>query len=105
MEKTEKAVVYPASFGWSDLGTWEALYSEAIRDENGNHVVGEETLVSEVKESIVMTQEKNKLVVVKGLQNYMVINTDDVLLVCPRDEAAFKGVLTDLPLNEFMKYQ
>lgn len=105
MEKTEKAIVYPASFGWSDLGTWEALYSEAIRDENGNHVVGEETLVSEVKESIVMTQEKNKLVVVKGLQNYMVINTDDVLLVCPRDEAAFKGVLTDLPLNEFMKYQ
>ena len=105
MEKTEKAIVYPASFGWSDLGTWEALYSEADRDENGNHVVGEETLVSDVKGSVVVTQEKNKLVVVKGLQNFMVINTDDVLLVCPREEAAFKGVLTDLPLNEFMKYQ
>ena len=52
-----------------------------------------------------VTQEKNKLVVLKGLDGYMVINTDDVLLICPRDEAAFKGILTDLPLNEFMKYQ
>ncbi|MPL94933.1 Mannose-1-phosphate guanylyltransferase RfbM [bioreactor metagenome] len=105
MEKTEKAIVYPVSFGWSDLGTWDALYSEAAKDNFGNHIVGDETMVSDVKECIVVTQEKNKLVVLKGLDGYMVINTDDVLLICPRDEAAFKGILTDLPLNEFMKYQ
>lgn len=105
MEKTEKAVVYPATFGWSDLGTWESLYSEASKDERGNHVVGDETMVSDVNDSIILTQEKKKLVVVKGLKNYMVVNTEDVLLVCPREEAAFKSILTDLPLNEFMKYQ
>lgn len=105
MEKTEKAVVYPATFGWSDLGTWESLYSEASRDERGNHVVGDETMVSDVNDSIILTQEKKKLVVVKGLKNYMVVNTEDVLLICPREEAAFKSILTDLPLNEFMKYQ
>jgi mannose-1-phosphate guanylyltransferase len=105
MEKTEKALVYPASFGWSDLGTWDALYSEAERDNNDNHIVGEETMLSDVNESIVVSQEKEKLIVVKGLQNFMVVNTDDVLLICPREEAAFKSILSDLPLNEFMKFQ
>lgn len=105
MEKTEKAIVFPASFGWSDLGTWESLYVQADKDEKGNHVVGEETLLSDVDECVIVNQEKEKLVVVNGLSGYMVINTEDVLLVCPRDESAFKSILTDLPLNEFMKFQ
>lgn len=105
MEKTEKAIVYPASFGWSDLGTWESLYSEAVKDSKGNHIVGEETMVSDVKDSIIFSQEKDKLVAISGLSGYMVVNTDDVLLICQRDESAFKSILTDLPLSEFMKYQ
>jgi mannose-1-phosphate guanylyltransferase len=105
MEKTEKAIVYPASFGWSDLGTWESLYSESVKDSKGNHIVGEETMVADVKDSIIFSQEKDKLVVINGLSEYMVVNTDDVLLICPRDESAFKSILTDLPLSEFIKYQ
>ena len=55
--------------------------------------------------SIIVSSEEDKLVVVKGLKDYMVINTDDVLLVCPRDSVRFKNVITDLTLNEFDKYQ
>lgn len=105
MEKTGKALVYPASFGWSDLGTWESLYNQIDTDKNGNIVQGEETLVSKVKNSIIVSSEKEKLIVVNGLSDFMVINTEDVLLICPREESAFKSILTDLPLNEFVKFQ
>lgn len=105
MEKTEKALVYPASFGWSDLGTWESMYSQIETDEKGNIIRGVDTLVDKVNNSIIVSSEKNKLVVANGLDNFMVINTDDVLLICPREESAFKSILTDLPLNEFVKYQ
>ena len=54
---------------------------------------------------VIVSNEDDKLVVVKGLKDYMVINTDDVLLVCPRDEVEFKNVITDLTVNEFNKYQ
>ena len=46
-----------------------------------------------------------KLIVINGLDNYMVINTNDVLMICPRDESKFKNVLTDLSLEDFNKYQ
>ena len=105
MEKTGKALVYPASFGWSDLSTWESLYSQIETDEKGNIIQGEDTLVDQVNNSIVVSSENEKLIVVNGLDNFMVINTDDVLLICPREESAFKSILTDLPLNEFVKYQ
>ena len=105
MEKTLKALVYPASFGWSDLSTWESLYSQIEKDEKGNIIRGEDALVGQVNNSIIVSSENDKLIVVNGLDNFMVINTDDVLLICPREESAFKSILTDLPLNEFVKYQ
>jgi mannose-1-phosphate guanylyltransferase len=58
-----------------------------------------------VSNSIVVSEEKAKLIVINGLDNYMVINTDDVLMICPREENIFKNILTDLPLTDFNKYQ
>lgn len=105
MEKTDKAIVYPVSFGWSDLGTWESLYSQVGKDDKNNHIQAEDTMLMEVSNSIVVSEEKSKLIVVSGLDNYMIINTDDVLMICPRNNGAFKSVLTELPLKDLNQYQ
>ena len=105
MEKTDKSWVFEASFGWSDLGTWHSLYCQSEKDAQGNMVKAWETMMDGVRESIVVSQKQGKLVVIKGLDNYMVVDTDDVLMICPRDEVAFKNVITDLTVNEMNKYQ
>jgi len=105
MEKTDKSWVFEASFGWSDLGTWHSLYCQSEKDAQGNMVKASEVMMDGVRESIVVSQKQGKLVVIKGLDNYMVVDTDDVLMICPRDEVAFKNVITDLTVNEMNKYQ
>lgn len=105
MEKTEKAIVYPVSFGWSDIGTWDSLYTIGKKDENGNFVKVSDKLLKNVTNSIVYCEGEKKVVIASDLDNFMIINTDDLLLICPRDEAAYKGLFTDLPLNNLGKYQ
>ncbi|MBO4691499.1 MAG: mannose-1-phosphate guanylyltransferase [Bacteroidales bacterium] len=104
MEKTSVCWVFEASFGWSDLGTWESLYVQNNKDEKGNMVVAPSSMLTEVKNSIIVTDEKDKLVVVKGMENYMIISTKDVLLVCPRDEKEFKALTAELAINNLSKY-
>ena len=105
MEKTSCSWVFETSFGWSDVGTWDALYHLGQKDENNNLLSVGDSMIDKVEGSIIVSSEEEKLVVVKGLKDYMVINTDDVLLVCPRDSVRFKNVITDLTVNEFDKYQ
>ncbi|MBE6227179.1 MAG: mannose-1-phosphate guanylyltransferase [Bacteroidales bacterium] len=105
MEKTDKSWVFEASFGWSDLGTWHSLYCQSNRDENENMVQAGAAMLDGVKESLIVTECKDKLVVVKGLENYMIVDTADVLMICPRNESDFKNVTTDLTVNELNKYQ
>ena len=105
MEKTGRSWVFEASFGWSDVGTWDALYHLGEKDENNNLMSVGDSMIDKVEGSIIVSNEEDKLVVVKGLKDFMVINTDDVLLICPRDNVRFKNVITDLTVNEFNKYQ
>ncbi len=105
MEKTDRAIVYPVSFGWSDLGTWESLYAQVVREKEGNLVRAKQTIIGEVKNSIIVSEESDKLVVVKGLENFMIVNTDDVLMICPRDEVSFKNIIMELPLKDFNNFQ
>lgn len=104
MEKTSKAVVYPAAFGWSDLGTWDALYSYKPKDEEGNHVSCSESLLKEVKDSIIISEDKKKVVVAAGLDKFMVVNTEDLLLICPRDPSVYKTLFAEMALNDLGKY-
>lgn len=104
MEKTSRAWVFQASFGWSDLGTWESLYLHAGKDSNGNLIKCGDSLIDSTSGSVIISHEKDKLVVVKGMKDYLIINTDDVLMICPRDGAKFKEVITDLAVNEKSRY-
>lgn len=106
MEKTAKAWVFQASFGWSDMGTWTAFYNQAEdKDAAGNVVRCQDSLVDKkLERSLVVSKEKDKLVVVKGLKDYLVVNTDDVLLICPLQDSSVKNVLTDLAIRNDTKY-
>ncbi|MFA6677831.1 MAG: mannose-1-phosphate guanylyltransferase [Bacteroidales bacterium] len=105
MEKTSKAWVFEASFGWSDLGTWESLFQHSEKDENNNLVKVENHMMDKMYNSVIVNTEKDKLIAVKGLSDFMIVNTDDVLMICPRDEVRFKNMLTDLAVNDKNKYQ
>ena len=81
MEKAEEIYVFPASFGWSDLGTWGSLQENTERDIYGNALFGSNIDVYETTNCIVhATQEKR--VVVQGLDGFIVAECDDTLLVC-----------------------
>ena len=84
MEKADNVFVLPADFGWSDLGTWDSLYSLAEKDEAANVVDGDALLYDTT--GCVIKTPKDRLVVVQGLENFIVVEHDNVLLICRRDQ-------------------
>lgn len=84
MEKAENVHVVLSSFGWSDLGTWKSLYELSEKD-SLNNVVDGQALLFNTTNSIIKTP-KDKLVVVNGLDGFIVAEYDGVLLVCKKDD-------------------
>ena len=90
MEKSKDVFVYPASFGWSDIGTWGSLYTHINPDENGNAVIGENIRTVDSGNCIIRSFGKKK-VIVQGLDNYIVVDDNDCLLICKmQDEQLIK---------------
>lgn len=106
MEKTDKAWIFPVTFDWQDVGTWESLYNYmTFRDAHGNACSAEKVLAEDTKDSLIISPEKKKLVAVNGLEDYIVIDTDDVLLICPKDDRKFKEFISQIGMPEFEKYR
>ena len=105
MEKTERAWIYPVKFGWSDIGTWESLYTLQDKDQNGNAIAVDKTLIEESKDTLVLSTDKGKLIAVKGLEGFMVIDTPDALVICPKDDRSFKDFISGIAMPEFEKYR
>lgn len=90
MEKSKDVFVYPASFGWSDIGTWGSLYTHITPDEKRNAVIGENIKMFDSANCIVRSFGKKK-VIVQGLDNYIVVDDNDCLLICKmQDEQLIK---------------
>lgn len=105
MEKTRNVNVFEGHFGWSDLGTWQSLYEQAPhKDGGGNAVQAAHSILTNVAGSIIYEGDAKKLVVVKGLDNYMVVDTGDALMICPRDDASVKQILVDLAVKDKENY-
>ncbi|MCL1851352.1 MAG: sugar phosphate nucleotidyltransferase [Bacteroidetes bacterium] len=85
MEKAQNVHVYAAEFGWSDLGTWGALYDIKNKDDNKNAIVGKRVKTYDTKGCIVNVKPY-KVTVLQGLEDFIVVDTDDVLLICKRSE-------------------
>jgi mannose-1-phosphate guanylyltransferase len=85
MEKSKEVYVYPANFGWSDLGTWGSLYTHLQQDENNNATIGNNINLVDCKNCIVHTPSERK-VVIQGLDNYIIAESDNTLLICKKEE-------------------
>ena len=85
MEKAEEIFVYPADFGWSDLGTWGSLHTLAKQDEYKNNVIGDNIRLYDTRNCIVHAVGAKK-VVVQGLDSCIVAEKDGVLLICKLSE-------------------
>ena len=106
MEKTDMAWIYPVQFDWQDVGTWESLYNYMTeRDGNGNAMSADKVLAEDSRSTLVISPEKKKLVAIKGLDDYIVVDTDDVLLICPKDDKKFKDFISQIAMPEFEKYR
>lgn len=105
MEKTDRAWVYPAKFDWQDIGTWESLYNSISSDGKGNTAIAGKMLTDDCRNTMVVSPEKKKLIAVKGLEDFMIIDTDDVLMICPKDDRKFKDFISAIAMPEFEKYR
>ncbi|MEQ9438513.1 MAG: mannose-1-phosphate guanylyltransferase [Cyclobacteriaceae bacterium] len=95
LEKADNVYVMPADIGWTDLGTWKSIDGEQEKDEFGNSLLGE-VLTYNTKNSFVKIP-KDKIGVVQGLDNYIVIMTDDALMICSKEEEQMvKKFLNDI---------
>jgi mannose-1-phosphate guanylyltransferase/mannose-6-phosphate isomerase len=83
-EKTSRAAVVPASLGWSDVGSWAALWELAAKDASGNVAIGN-VLVEDCRNAYVRSD--GPLVAVLGLEDAVVVATEDAVLAMPRSRA------------------
>lgn len=99
MEKAENVYVYCSDFGWADLGTWGSLHENSSKDQNDNSILGE-NVFSYNLENCVVNMPKDKLVVLQGLKDYIIVESDDILLVCKKeDEQEIKKYVNDIKLR------
>ena len=104
MEKADNVYVIPASFGWSDLGTWNSAWENMEKDYFGNAVAGKKVMVMDVNNSMVHVPD-NKLVLLQGLDEYIVVDTKDVLLICKKErEQEIKDYVAEVKRNSGDKY-
>lgn len=99
MEKANNVHVIPSNFGWSDLGTWESAYENSDKDYLGNATNKENVFIVDASNCMVKSN-KDKLVVLQGLHNFIVVDTSDVLLICERsEEQAIKEYVAEIKRN------
>ena len=85
MEKADNVYVSLGDFGWSDLGTWGSLYDLSERDREGNVTLKSHSLIYNGKDNMIVLP-KGKLAVIDGLEGYLIAESDNVLLICRKDE-------------------
>ena len=96
MEKAKNVYVFPATFDWNDLGTWGSLHEKLPKDNNNNAVVNAKVLLKNSSSNIISTS-KDKLVIIDGLEDYIIVDKDNVLLIYPKSkEQEIKQIVSQL---------
>jgi len=99
MEKANNVYVIPSSFGWSDLGTWNSAYENAEKDYLDNAVVAKNVMVIDATKCMVSADD-HKLIVLQGLDDFIVVDTKDVLLICKKEkEQEIKEYVAEVKRN------
>ncbi len=96
MEKAKNVYVLPATFDWNDLGTWGSLHEKLNKDSNNNAVVNATVLLNNSSSNMISTS-KDKLVIIDGLEDFIIVDKDNVLLIYPKSkEQEIKGIVNQL---------
>jgi len=104
MEKADNVFVIPASFGWSDLGTWNSAWENMEKDYFENAVAGDHVIVFDTNKSVIHVPD-DKLVVLQGLDDFIIVDTKDVLLICQKEkEQEIKEFVAEVKRNKGDKF-
>jgi mannose-1-phosphate guanylyltransferase len=104
MEKAENVYVRSSIIGWSDLGTWGSLYEHIKQDDHQNAIVGKNVMAYDSKNCIVNVP-KDKLVILQGLDDYIVVESDGILLICKKeDEQQIRTFVNDVKVTKGDKF-
>jgi mannose-1-phosphate guanylyltransferase len=105
LEKANNVYTIPCDIGWSDLGTWNSLYDISPKDEVQNAPLNIPVYLEGTNNSLVFSK-KSKLIVIKGLEDYIIVDTDDCLLIYPKSEEqgikSLKEILREKGLDEYL---
>ena len=103
MEKEKEMLVVPGDFGWADIGHWRAV-EEALSDKNKKNVI-KGNCVSHDSDGNLIYNFTKKVVGICGLKDMIVVETDDALLVCPKDKAQLvKNLVEEIEKSKYKKY-
>ncbi len=104
MEKAENAYVRASIFGWSDLGTWGSLYTHIHKDDHKNALIGKNVITYDCNNCIVH-MPNDKLVVLQGLNDYIVVESKGVLMICKKeDEQQIRNFVNDVKVKKGEKF-
>jgi mannose-1-phosphate guanylyltransferase len=104
MEKASNVYVRISDFGWSDLGTWGSLHDIMKKDENDNAVSGKNVMLYN-SEDCIINVPSNKLVVLNGLTDFIVVEEEGTLLICKKsDEQQIRQIVDDVRIEKGEKY-
>ena len=104
LEKADNVYVRSSIIGWSDLGTWGSLYAHIKRDKDENAIVGKNVMMYNSKNCIVNVS-KDKLVVIEGLDDYIVVESDNTILICKKaDEQQIRNFVNDVKVTKGEKF-
>lgn len=104
MEKAKNVFVLASDFGWSDLGTWTSLYEHLKHDGAKNAITGNNVLLDETKNCIINIP-KDKLAVIKGLEDFIIVESNNILLICPKSqEQEIRQLVNDVKIKKGEKF-
>jgi mannose-1-phosphate guanylyltransferase len=104
MEKADNVYIIPSSFGWSDLGTWNSAWDNMHRDYLDNAVAGKNVMIIDATKCVVHADD-NKLMVLQGLDDFIIVDTKDALLICKKEkEQEIKEFVAEVKRNKGDKY-
>ena len=97
LEKAKNVFVIPADLGWSDLGTWTSVYENAAKDDEKNTLNSKHILTYNSEGNIIRLKNKNKAAIIDGMKDYIIVDTEKALLICPRaNDQLIKDYVQDL---------
>lgn len=99
IEKSKNVYVLPATFDWNDLGTWGSLHEKLPKDANNNAIVNATVVLENASNNIIRT-DSQKLIIIDGLNDFIIVDKAEVLLIYPKSkEQEIKGIVSNLTVK------